>query len=56
VQWIQVLQIHPESTSVFPSIGQRMAVTMTRIFSKILGKFSEIGYSLPAYGPHVLPR
>src|SRR5262249_46011083 len=46
---IQVLQIHPESTSVFPSIGQSMALTMTRIFLKMLGKLFEIRYSLPAY-------
>src|SRR5215510_1061354 len=53
---IQVLQIHPESTSVFPSIGQNMALTMTKIFLKILGKLCEIGYSLPAYYPNMLLR
>src|SRR5713101_2689073 len=54
LQRIQVLQIHPESTSVFPSIDQGMVLTMARVFSKILGKLSEIRYSLPAYCPKVL--
>jgi hypothetical protein len=49
LQRLLVLQIPPESTSVFPRIGQGMAIMMARIFAKILGKLSEIGYSLPAY-------
>ena len=43
LQRIQVLQIPPESTSIFPSMSQDMAVTMTSILSKILGKLSKSG-------------
>jgi len=54
LQRLQVLQIYPESTSGFPNAGKVMAVMMTSLFSKILGKLSEIGYSLPAYDPNGL--